>query len=124
MRIDCVESYSRGLILAGEEGTIWTFEGIDDEDLVYQLKEIVESKDRETPREIQIDPANITQMVLSPEEDILFYTDRNNQLLKVDLSLFSKEDPGRSEYVLGPNHHEPITGMDICLRKQLIVTCS
>ena len=30
----------------------------------------------------------------------------------------------RSEYVHGPFHHEEITGMDTCLRKQLIVTCS
>ena len=30
----------------------------------------------------------------------------------------------KSEYVHGPFHNEPITGMDICLRKQLVVTCS
>ena len=30
----------------------------------------------------------------------------------------------RSEYVHGPFHHQEITGMDTCLRKQLIVTCS
>ena len=29
-----------------------------------------------------------------------------------------------SEYVHGPFHSESITGMDICLRKQLVVTCS
>ena len=29
-----------------------------------------------------------------------------------------------SEYVIGPFHHEEITGMDTCLRKELVVTCS
>lgn len=26
--------------------------------------------------------------------------------------------------MVGPFHHEPIVGMDTCLRKQMVVTCS
>ena len=66
-------------------------------------------------------------MVMNSTEDVLYYIDRNNQLLKLNLCLDGTdvdEDQKLSEYVHGPFHHEPITGMDICLRKQLIVTCS
>ena len=62
---------------------------------------------------------------MNSTEDVLYYIDRNNQLLKVNLALDGTDvESTRSEYVHGPFHHEEITGMDICLRKQLIVTCS
>ena len=45
--------------------------------------------------------------------------------MKIDLQ---SSRPGSekhvSEYVVGPYHSEEIRGMDSCLRKQLIVTCS
>ena len=57
-------------------------------------------------------------MVLSPEEDILYYIDRNNQLLQTSLSYDgSDSEAGISIYVQGPFPNEKITGMDICLRK-------
>ena len=67
---------------------------------------------------VKIGPKNITQMVMNSTEDVLYYTDRNNQLLKLNLALDGTDvDSTKSEYVHGPFHHEPITGMDTCLRK-------
>ena len=64
-------------------------------------------------------------MVINSTEDVLYYIDRNNQLLRLNLALDGTDvESTRSEYVHGPFHHEPITGMDTCLRKHLIVTCS
>ena len=66
-------------------------------------------------------------MTLSHQQDRLYYVDKYNQLLQVDIQL---EDDGRhdvsrlSRYVHSNFHQQEITGMDICLRKQLIVTCS
>ena len=34
-RIDCILPYSRGLFIGGENGTIWQFEGSQDEQVVY-----------------------------------------------------------------------------------------
>ena len=34
-RIDSIQPYSRGLILGGEEGRIWVYEGTEDENEVY-----------------------------------------------------------------------------------------
>ena len=64
-------------------------------------------------------------MVLNGTDDLLFYIDRKHQLLKVPLALDGTDvESTLSEYVHGPFHDEPINGMDTCLRKQLIVTCS
>ena len=62
---------------------------------------------------------------MNTTEDVLYYIDRANQLLKLNLALDGTDvESTKSEYVHGPFHNEPITGMDICLRKQLVVTCS
>ena len=64
-------------------------------------------------------------MVLNHTEDVAYYIDRCNQLMKINLALDGTDvESTMSEYVHGPFHHEEITGMDTCLRKQLIVTCS
>ena len=74
---------------------------------------------------MKIDANNITNVVLNTTEDMLYYVDRNNQLLKLNIALDGTDvESTKSEYVHGPFHFEDITGMDICLRKQLIVTCS
>lgn len=125
VRIDCVLPYSGGLILGCVEGRIHIYEGTENENQVYIPGPEYLSSNRNHPKDLRIESETIGQMVLSPEEDILYYIDRNNQLLQTNLS-FDGSDPeaGYSIYVQGPFHNEKITGMDICLRKQLIVTCS
>lgn len=65
-------------------------------------------------------------MVLSPNEDILYYVTRSNQLLRVPISFEgpSADTQAMEEAVHSPFHQSAITGMDVCLRKQLIVTTS
>jgi hypothetical protein len=48
------------------------------------------------------------------------------QLLEVpNINLDGTEvDPFLFQYTIAPFHSSQITGMDVCLRKQLIVTCS
>ena len=56
---------------------------------------------------------------------MLYYIDKTNQLLKVPIQLDNTEiETTTSEYVHSSFHTYEVTGMDICLRKQLIVTCS
>lgn len=57
-------------------------------------------------------------MVLNATDDMLYYIDRKNQLLKVGLALDGTDvESTTSEYVHGPFHDEPINSMDTCLRK-------
>lgn len=118
-RIDCVIPYSRGLIFSGEGGMIWPFESTSNESQVYRpQQEAICSADRELISKSEIPEESITQLVLNSTEDVLYYIDRNNQLLKVNIALDGTDvESTRSEYVHGPFHHEEITGMDTCLRK-------
>jgi len=126
IRIDTMVPYLRGLILAGEKGMIFPFEATSNESQVYRPQQpAICSGDRESPKPIEIKEDSIAQIVMNATEDVLFYIDRANQLLKLNLALDGTDvESTMSEYVHGPFHHEEITGMDICLRKQLIVTCS
>ena len=73
----------------------------------------------------EIDPSNVTALALDINESILYYIDKKNQLFKVEMNLAGpRVEQSISKYVNCPYHGQVITGMDICLRKPLIVTCS
>jgi len=45
-------------------------------------------------------------------------------LLKSNIALDGTEEPARFDNVICSFHQSAITGMDICIRKQIVVTCS
>lgn len=63
-------------------------------------------------------------MILSSTEDTLFLITQNNQLLKVNIALDGTDEEPKFDYVICNFHSGPITGLDTCIRKQLLVTCS
>jgi WD40 repeat protein len=63
-------------------------------------------------------------MVLTSTEDHLFFVTSNNQLLKVNVSLDGLDEKNKFDYVISNFHSMAVTGMDVCIRKQLVVTCS
>ena len=44
--------------------------------------------------------------------------------LKCDEKEERKEIKAEFSYVMGPFHRDEITGLDVCIRKELIATCS
>jgi len=49
----------------------------------------------------------------------------SNQFMKVNVALDGTDlDQSKFEHVHCPFHKKEITGLDVCIRKQLIVTCS
>ena len=122
-------SFARGVIVAGQDGCIWAYEGSPTEDArPYKLQQPMicsEERDRSLCDNIDTENLDIVSIVLNHSEDMLFYIDRSNQLLKYAIQLDGTDiESTKSEYVHSPFHMNEITGMDICLRKQLIVTCS
>ena len=121
LRIDSIVPYSQGLIFGCAGGVIKFFEGTESEHQIYLPREPEPdylSGNRPAIKDFQLEPASIGQMLITVDEDLLYYIDRNNQLLMTRLS-FDGSDPeaGSTFYVQGPFHNEKITGMDICLRK-------
>jgi WD40 repeat protein len=54
----------------------------------------------------------------------MFFVTENNQLMKVNMSLDGLDEKIKFDYVICNFHSAAITGMDVCIRKQLVVTCS
>ena len=67
----------------------------------------------------------ITSMALSHSEDYLNLITKNNQLIRCKLP--SSEDSNfkpKFKFVHCQNHTQEITGLDVCIRRELIATCS
>lgn len=63
-------------------------------------------------------------MCLTSTEDILYLITENKQLLKVNIALDGTDDIPKFDYVICNFHSDIVTGLDLCIRKTLIVTCS
>ncbi|TPX74759.1 hypothetical protein CcCBS67573_g03970 [Chytriomyces confervae] len=74
---------------------------------------------------LQDESIKIVNMAISPSEDMLVCTSENNQIYNVLLgSADIKGDAAKLEVFSQPFHHGQITGMDTCIRKPLVATCS
>lgn len=122
-RIESVTPAQHGLVVAGQNGWIWPYNSTTNETQYFNLQKRIGFDD---DKKDQTGFENITSMALSLNEDVLYYVTRHNQLLKVPVSLdgAGKEGMPQAEAVHADFHQHAITGMDVCLRKQLIVTTS
>ncbi|KAL2919821.1 hypothetical protein HK105_200738 [Polyrhizophydium stewartii] len=74
---------------------------------------------------LQDDAAKITNMAVSPSEDTLLCTTETCQIFSMSLANAEvKGEEAKFDPFAQPFHHGMITGMDTCIRKPLIVTCS
>jgi len=115
-QIDSIFPFMRGIIVAGENGWIWTFEQNQSDSHPY--KKMHERIGEEESKDASLMLSNITSMAISNAEDCLFFLTLTNQLMKVNIAL-DGTDPEETnfEYVHEQFHEGPITGMDICMRK-------
>ncbi len=62
------------------------------------------------------------------EEDKIFCITSSGQLLSAAIELntngVGNNDDTKFDFVMGPFHRSEITGLDVCIRKELIATCS
>jgi len=74
-----------------------------------------------------IDIHKITSISLDPQENNLVFTNVANQIIKVGINLerpnedLKYENP---EHLISSFHSKQIHGLDVCLKKNLIATCS
>ena len=62
------------------------------------------------------------------DEDRVYAITSHGQLITAPIDLTSNvdsdNDSTKFDYVLAPFHRSEITGLDVCIRKELIATCS
>ncbi|ORZ30369.1 WD40-repeat-containing domain protein [Catenaria anguillulae PL171] len=69
--------------------------------------------------------SDVTNMALTPNEETLLITVRSSQMYSIAIGAGEvKLDDVRFESFAQPFHASAITGMDTCVRKPLVVTCS
>lgn len=68
---------------------------------------------------------SISSMVITSEEDrVYFILEKSNQLMKLSIALDGTDEQPKYEHLIYDFHSASITGLDVCVRKQLIATCS
>ncbi|RKP18083.1 WD40 repeat-like protein, partial [Rozella allomycis CSF55] len=108
-------SYSKGFAYGTSHGIIGLFERTEDKELYRKSREF----------KLKEDNVKITSLALSPSEDNLICGLETNQMYAISLSNVDiKAEELQMDLVAQPFHHGQITGLDTCLRKPLIVTCS
>ena len=127
--IESIQTYSKGFIIAGDNGQIMIYEKAEDPKHPYsRLTKLPNSNSNEKGEyhELQagIMSAKIRCMSLSSTDDCIVFTTENNQIMKVNVNLERPSDDSKYEYLIYPFHSRAIQGMDICIKKNLVATCS
>ena len=88
--------------------------------------DLMMSSDSDVKSGIQTDVMyrKITNMALSPREDLLLFTTDTNQIIKIQINLERPYEVDRFEYLVSSFHSKAILGLDVCIKKQMIATCA
>eukprot|EP00929_Paragymnodinium_shiwhaense_P023265 TRINITY_DN1460_c0_g1_i1.p1 TRINITY_DN1460_c0_g1~~TRINITY_DN1460_c0_g1_i1.p1 ORF type:complete len:1300 (+),score=429.10 TRINITY_DN1460_c0_g1_i1:78-3977(+) len=129
----CVTAFSKGFVTGGDNGTIRVFERHDDPKEMFKQQKVVVlnsnnigAQGNNTTNQGPVRSVGaVTSLAVSPSEEVLAIATSNSQLLQLGLSqsdLLKTEDSG-VDHILTSFHSGPILGLDVCVRKPLVVTC-
>ena len=127
--IECITTYSKGFVIAGDNGAIMIYEKSEDPKNPYiKIAQVPQSekKERQDYHDLLqgVMSCRIRCMALSSTDDCIVFTTENNQLMKVHVNVEKPLDDSKYEYLVYPFHSRAISGMDICVKKNLVATCS
>ena len=118
-------SYARGFIVAGRDGKFYIYEKTNDLDLPFKLMKETTLNNFQKFKEPSNKGGNtITSMAITSSEDTVYFTLDSNQLMKLSIALDGTDEAEKFEHLIYDFHSASVTGLDTCIRKQLIVTCS
>jgi WD40 repeat protein len=130
IKIECIIPFARGFICGCDEGYVVAYEKIDEAGQApfrrIALLQVKLQDNGQNNLNNSADNFKINAMALVTTEDMLYMVTESNQLLKVAINLDGSGDEiqPQFEYVICSFHSKAITGLDTCIRKELIATCS
>lgn len=130
--IEKIITYTKGFIIAGDKGQMMVFVTTGEPNNPYtRIASLPSPQDTgkfgdEQHRTIEaVSMSRIKSMDLSAAEDTLIFATDNNQLYRMAISLLdNKNVEAAYDYLVHPFHSRAIQGMDVCIKKNLVVTCS
>lgn len=128
LSIDSLIAYSKGFICGGDMGLVTIFERSEDKELYRKMRTLkVEGEKKETDGIGGDDAIKVLSFSLTPPpaEEYLAMMTSNKQIYVLNLSNadFNKTDDHVGEPLSQRYHAGCVTGLDICVRKPLLVTC-
>lgn len=129
LSIDALIAHSKGFVCGGDMGLVTIFERSEDKELYRKMRTLKVETERKDADGLSSNDESSKVLAFSltppPSEEYLSLLTSNKQLYTLNLSNadFTKADEHVCDTVCQPFHAGPITGLDICIRKPLIVTC-
>ncbi|KAH9523432.1 Cilia- and flagella-associated protein 57 [Bulinus truncatus] len=125
--ITALVSYSKGFACAFGYGTVYLYEKTEDKEFFKKVREITIPLDPYNSQDPALNQQQLFRhLAVSPSEETLVGSTDQSQLYYLTLSSadLSKGDQASFEILSQVFHNAPILGLDVCIRKPLIATCS
>ena len=72
----------------------------------------------------QLLTCRIRSLDISSQEDTIIFSTDTKQLIKLSINMENKTDDIKYEHLLFQFHSRSVDGMDVCIKKNLVATCS
>lgn len=115
--IDSIAAYSKGFVCGADDGMVYVYEKSEDGKEFYK---------RTKSFRVEGNPVRVMSLATSPSEEQLVCSLENAQIFVLPLSNVEilKEEEMNFELLTHSFHGRAITGLDTCVRKPLVATCS
>ncbi|XP_078485320.1 cilia- and flagella-associated protein 57 [Ciona intestinalis] len=123
-QITSVVAHSKGFACAGGAGTVHLFEKTDEKDFYRKTRIVKIPPDPHSTDPTQAENQSILSLTVSPSEETLVAATDHSQLYCIALSSADIGEQASFEQLTHSFHSRGITGLDVCIRKPLIATCS
>jgi WD40 repeat protein len=126
LSVTAIVSYSKGFACASGLGMVHIFEKADDKEYYRKTRDIHIPQDPCSADPSKSQQQSITCLAMSPSEEVLVCSTAANQLYSFTLSStdLGRGDRGQFEVLSQAFHSSEVTGLDVCIRKPLVATCS
>ncbi|NXJ07760.1 CFA57 protein, partial [Odontophorus gujanensis] len=125
-QISAVASYSKGFACSSSPGVVLLFEKTNKKEVYKESQEIWLPQDLFTTVPKPSGRQDIICICFSPSEEAMVVSTTKNQLYMFTMPStdFLKEESSHFEYLHFPLHSASIMGLDICIRRPIVATCS
>ncbi|NXV71523.1 CFA57 protein, partial [Atlantisia rogersi] len=125
-QISAVAAYSKGFACSPSPGVVLLFEKTKEKEIYKEIKEIWLPQDLFSIEPKHSGKQEIICICFSPsEETMVVYTSKNQLYMLTMLTTnLMKEKAAYFVYLNFPLHSASVTGLDICIWKPILVTCS
>ncbi|XP_005151303.2 cilia- and flagella-associated protein 57 isoform X2 [Melopsittacus undulatus] len=125
-QISAIAAYSKGFACSPSPGIVVLFEKTRGKEFCEEIQEIWLPKDRFSSDTKKSGRQNIIHICFSPSEETMVVNTHKNQLYVFTMLTtdFMKDRIAYFKYLTFPLHSASITGLDICVWKSILATCS